>query len=229
MSESDSISSPNDDSGQRDSGSDSSSGLRSRWMLRLTPQEMYTFEEVVTYLSQYFDRFLVCEEKHPKLHFHCILDPGPDFEELHDGDVRGIIKAFLDSYWPIKAKGWGIAQYHLQCSTNPSKAMSYTLKQKSKKYFTGFSEQEIEAFVALSFPKNDRTTFVEKFRELKKNFQESEMTILDFMSQFGILKSQYDQMVNPAHAYQYALSAQVKRDNHESYNIMARYLKSLEI
>lgn len=228
------LSSPNDDSDLSDSGSDSppndqSTGLgESYWMLRLTPQEMYKLEDVEAYFQQYFNSFLICEEKTPKLHFHCILVADPEFEELHEGDVRGIVKSFLDVYWPVKSKGWGIAQYHLQQSNKPSKAFSYTLKQKGRKLWKGFSDDEINAYIESSFPKNDRNSFVDLFRTLKKDFHEDpQMQIIDFMDRFGVLKSNFDQMVNPAHAYGYALSAQIKRDNRESRSIMRRYLENL--
>lgn len=232
MSDSESLSSPNDDSGQSASGQETDhdqSALFTRWMLRLTPLKMYDFEDARKFLSDHFSRFLICEEL-PKQHFHIVLDVSSDEASLHDDDIRGLIRStFLDAYWPApRPVGFGNKQYNLQIAKKPNECISYTLKQKGRKYFTGFTQEEIDAHAADSFPKNDRVTFVDLYRELKKEFHESEMSLFEFGDRFQILKSKFDQGVDPASTYKFALSALIKRDNRESGNVFRNYLESLK-
>lgn len=218
---------PTQDSDISDSGSVAThdSALLSTYVVRITPCDKFTFQQVVDFLkgNESFYSYVVSRETVPREHFHIVIqtDISVDIE-----DVRGDIRFFILPFWTDSSgrapKGFGNKQYNLQISNDLNAAVSYCVKLGEYEY-EGFEEDYILERKAASFDKKKPCNFKSEYRDLSNKFQESDMDIREFMIEFCNLKAKYDQQINMAHVYGYALSNLFKRDKN-SEEFVENYL-----
>jgi len=198
------------------------------FILRITPPEDNDYFSFIIEKFKHYDGFdyLITEEisKEGVLHYHIVCKCSDPFETFQNWARKEIVYILYPAPRP---KGFGIKQWHCTVSDNPHNAVVYALKEVKitrRFYYSGYTEEYIEECMNDSFTKSNRSAFTNDFTELKKKFQESSMTIEEFMDQFIILKGKHDQMVNLSHAYQYALSALVKRDPSAATKLVRSFL-----
>lgn len=206
--------------------SDSSdSGIIDTYVIRITPHDKFTFEQVAQYIRDepMFYKFVIGQETVPRVHFHIVVQVDPTFTE---DDVRGTVKAFLIPYWQTEhmklPKGFGNKQYNLQLSNDVDSAVKYALKEKDY-VFEGFDPDYISAMADQSFTKKKTSNFKSEYRDLCESYQSSDMDIREFMILLCNLKAKYDQMINMNHIHGYALTQQVKREGNAS-DLVENYL-----
>lgn len=218
---------PNNDSDPSDSGSvnpldELMSGIDEdevvNYVIRLTTCQKYAFEDVIEFFKKEFvvTRFVAgLEEDHTdNEHVHLVVTVDKSLSEL---DIRDLVRNFLQRYFinPLTGKfvqGFGNKHYNLKLCRDLPKAISYACKQK-KYHNECFDVTFVEDCVARSFTKNKPSDFKNKYRELCTTFQDSDMSIREFMTRFVLLKSEFGQQVQLNVAYGYALSNEIKRDN----------------
>lgn len=193
----------------------SDDGLLSTYVIRITPHDKFTFEQVAQIFKDepLLTKYVLSKETVPREHYHAVIQCDISVEE---DDIRGFVKSIIIPYWedPVSHKlprGFGNKQYNLQISQDVDKAVSYAVKQGDY-VFEGFEEHYILSRKTESFDKKKTSNFKSEYRDLCQQFQESTMDLREFMVQYVLLKSKYDQMVNIAHAYGYAISQQIKRE-----------------
>lgn len=211
---------PNQDDG------DSDNGLTSHYVVRITPHEKFSFDQLHEFIQAepQICRYVIGKEQVPQEHYHLVLTTDISVEIQ---DVRDIVRAFIVPYWEQDGKcpkGFGNKQYNLQLSTNVDKAISYVLKEMIEYRYEGWSDEYIELRKAESFTKKKPTEFKSEYRELCTRFQESDMDIRDFMIAFVQLKAKYGQQVVMSHAYGYALSNLIQRDPSSADDLVENYL-----
>lgn len=203
------------------------------FLLRITPPEDYpdTFgflqRTMLEYVGDSTIPFLIAEEISVKgvLHYHIVCKPGADSLEDFKDWARESIMAVL--YPPPRARGFGIKQWHCTEADNVDRAIAYALKcaKVTKRFwYSGYKDEYIEKMKSESFTKSDRPSFSIDFLALKKRFEESNMTIEEFMEHFIMLKAKHQQMVNLTHAYQYALSSLIARDPSQSQGLVRSFM-----
>lgn len=187
------------------------------FILRLTPMEKYSMEDVKDWLDENFDFYVIAQESKPKLHYHVVVET-----ELED--MRPLVQKFLYKYWPERPRGWGNAQYNLQWSTQPLRAISYVFKDKEIFFYKGYEEEFIDELRAKSFPKKSPNTFKLEYQELCNDYQVSDYDERWFMIKFIQLKAKYGQQVRLIDARAYALSNTIQRDPTTAEGIVEDYL-----
>lgn len=226
------LSLPNNDNEEEESAADDASNApMPTFLLRITPPEDYpdSFGFLQRTMAEYVGEapFLIAEETSVKgvLHYHivckCIADTLEGFKDW----VRDSIMAVL--YPPPRLRGFGIKQWHCTAADNADRAIAYALKcaKVTKRFwYSGYKDEYIEKMKSESFVKSDRPSFSIDFLALKKRFEESNMTIEEFMEHFIMLKAKHQQMVNLTHAYQYALSSLIARDPLQSKGLVRSYM-----
>lgn len=196
----------------------SDSGLLATYVIRITPYDKFSFQQVAEYIKAepYYLNYVLSRELVPREHFHIVVQTDLTFDIE---DVRGSIRAFIIPYWQNEQfklpRGFGNKQYNLQVSDNVDGAVSYAVKQ-NEILFEGFTEDYIEQRKAESFDKKKPSNFKSEYIDLSNRFQESTMDIREFMIEYCNLKAKYDQQINLSHAYGYALSNSIKRDENAS-------------
>lgn len=188
------------------------------YVIRFTPMEKYTLDDVKTWLSQ-FDCWLVAVEVTPKLHYHIVIK-----SDLELAVVKDLIRKFLYVYWPKRERGWGSAQYNCQVADDIDLAVSYALKDRLERHFSGFTEEYITERLEASFPRKSVSNFKIEYQDLCTKFQESSMDVRQFMIAFVTLKAKYGQQVRMSDAYSYALSNLVRRDPTSADELVEEYL-----
>lgn len=217
MSEGSSLPTQDEDQDDQSSAFSNTSGIP--YVLRLTPQGKYTLTDVVDFLEENWDYYIIGTEKKGTMeeHFHIVIDAIVD--------PRKTVQQFLYHYWPSRPRGWGNAQYNLAESTNEEKAISYASKMKDYQ-FAGYTEEYIAECAKKSFVINKVANFSTEFQKLNKDFQEDlSMDLSSYMTSFQLLKAKYGQPINMSQAYNYGLSALVKRDPSEADNNTSSYLR----
>lgn len=205
-----STSSPNqDDDSQIDGQSVSTSDLNGYcYVVRLTPMEKYSLEDLKKFLTEMDNHsWILAVESKPKLHYHCVIENDDGID-----DFKKRIRSFLYTYWDVRPRGWGNAQYNCQVAQDKNRAISYALKDREVYYYEGYDQEYIDYCLRKSFTKKSPSTFKVEYRELCHKFQTTDMDNEEFMTQFVTLKSRYGQKVSPEDAYGYALSNSIQRD-----------------
>lgn len=204
-----------------DGQSVSTSGLNGNcYVVRLTPMEKYSLEDLKKFLTEMDNHsWILAVETKPKLHYHCVIENDDDMD-----DFKARIRSFLFTYWEVRPRGWGNAQYNCQVCNDKRRAISYALKDKEEYYYEGYDQAYIDWCIQESFPRNSPSTFRVEYRELCERFQASDMEIGEFMVQFIILKSKYGQQVRVVDAYSYAISNAVKRDPSYASSLVQDFL-----
>jgi len=138
--------------------------FRNHFVIRMTPQEKYSLDDVKLFLQQAFqeDSWVAAREIVPKEHFHIVLETSLEIKE-----VKTNILTFLHMYWPDgqRPRGWGNAQYNCQVvnelleeevviyRTKFRKAIAYALKDREEYVFNEIDQEFIDECIALSFQK----------------------------------------------------------------------------
>lgn len=178
------------------------------YVVRFTPMEKYSLEQLKKFLTEMDNHsWILAVESKPKLHYHCIIENDDDID-----DFKKRIRSFLFTFWDVRPRGWGNAQYNCQLCEDKDRAIAYALKDQEEYYYEGYDQEYIDYCLSKSFSKNSPSTFKVEYRELSEKFQISDMEIDEFMSSFITLKAKYAQQVRLVDAYGYALSNAVKRD-----------------
>lgn len=191
------------------------------YVIRITPCDKFTFQQVAEYLSDepFFLNYVIGRETVPQEHFHIVVQTDESFTI---DDVRGSIRAFIIPYWQDDKfklpRGFGNKQYNLQLSTTSDLAVSYAVKL-NEFLFDGFTEEYIEERRAQSFDKKKPSNFKSEYIDLCNKFQTSDMDVRQFMVSYCNLKAKYDQQINLNHAYGYALSNEIKRDKNAEFYV----------
>lgn len=225
---------PNLESDRSDNGQNSDDGLDDsmlvNYVLRVTPHGKFTFDEFVEYVQNTPEicRYIIgIENDTANEHYHvvCSCDISIPIE-----DLRGLIRFFIAPFWVDKEgkcpRGFGNKQYNLQICKDLNAAVSYAVKLKNYKYEC-FDDDYVSVRASESYTKKRPDTFKIEYQKLCKDFQESAMTLHEFMVKFVNLKAQYGQQVVMSHAYAYALSNQVRRDGNADY-LVKKYLSNIK-
>lgn len=204
---------------------ESDSGIVDTYVVRLTPHEKFTFQELHDLLKEEYQisSYVLSRELVPQEHFHLVVEVDSVVSEQ---DVRDIFRAFLIPYWEVDHKlprGFGNKQYNLQVAEDVTKAISYCVKDKDY-VFEGYSAIYIQECAAASFSKKKPSDFKTEYRDLCTKFQDSTMDIREFMIQFSQLKAKYGQQVNIPHAYNYALSNLILREPDRAEDFVENFL-----
>lgn len=199
-----------------------------QYLIRLTPYEKYTMDEVIVLLKDISDRWIVTEEFESAQHFHVVICCDYTMTTM-----RRVIREFLRPYFADPktdkfVRGFGNTQYNAQECEDIDLAISYCLKTYKKnpelKYeYVGFTEEYINARKEASFEKKSKDTFKAEFYKLREEFS----TINDYMIKYVKLCSKYERMVNMHHAYQYAMSAAVSKDESVADQLVGDYLNKI--
>lgn len=198
---------PNEDSGQSDSGSSvyDEDDFTNVYVVRMTPYDKYTLDELKAYLSEMdCSSWVLGVESKPQIHYHLVIEHDDD---LNDLKLR--IRSFLDKYWPPgqRARGFGNKQYNCQICDDKQKAISYAIKERTYEYY-GYDPDYIESLLEKSFTKNAPGSFNVELKLLNERFTDIRQYMIDFM----ILKAKYGQQVNPQTAWAFANSIAIKHD-----------------
>lgn len=210
---------PTQDNDQSDHDQDSvifEDDGRTAFVIRLTPDEKYTEDDVLTWLKDKFDFWVIGTETKPQLHFHIVVSTFLD-------DIKPLVRDFLYKYWPVRERGWGNKQFNCTFSENEDQGVSYAIKEGKYQFF-GYEEDYIKERYEASFKKNSTVSFTTEFALLKKEFGDTDMDTRTFMTKFCLLKAKYNQMVNISHAYQYSLSVLFNRDPSQAESFVENYL-----
>nr|QKN88906.1 MAG: replication-associated protein [Cressdnaviricota sp.] len=193
------------------------------YVIRLTPQGKYEVQDVERWLRSQtrFSSWVLATETLPRKHYHLVVSVSNFDEDAFD--IKPLVREFLFTYWPIRERGWGNAQYNCQLTQDLTQAITYAVKEKTFIY-EGYAPEFIEECSKNSFTKNSTKTFTIEFNELKTQFLTEDMEPKTFMVKFIQLKAKYSQMVNVSHAYQYMLSLQVQKDPQYALEIAENYL-----
>lgn len=192
--------------------------FRNTYVVRFTPLGKYTFEQVVQWLKDYFQFWIIAVESLPQVHYHMVIDHDEGLKEMKEL-CRGFI---YEKFGPEDRKrGFGNKQYNCQLAKPRteenadmvSPAISYCLKDKEHYEYQGYEPDFIERCVQESFPKKSVESFKVELRNLLDKFAATRtMDVRDFMVEFCLLKAKYEQTVVPSHAYGFANSALIRRD-----------------
>lgn len=215
---------PNSDSDQDDGDqSVSTSELNTYvYVIRLTPMEKYSIDDLKQFLSGMDNKaWLLAVESSPKLHYHCVIENDRDIDE-----IKKLLRNFLFTYWPVRPRGWGNAQYNCQVCEDKDRGISYALKDREEYYYDGYEQEYLDRCLSESFPKNSPSTFKVEYRELCDKFQGSDMEIDEFMVHFITLKAKYGQQVRVHDAYAYALSNSISRDGSVADTVVKDFLST---
>lgn len=210
---------PNQDDGNSDSG------LTSTYVIRITPYEKFSFQELHDFIRDEVEicKYVIGRELVPQEHFHLVLVTDISVELQH---IKDIIRAFIVPFWSVEGKcpkGFGNKQYNAQVSEDCDKAVSYAVKL-GEYVFEGFEDDYIQQQKAESFEKKKPSNFKVEYRNLCDKFQGSDMDIREFMTEFSLLKARYGQQVRMTDAYSYALSNLFLRDPSQVDHFVDNYL-----
>jgi len=197
------------------------------YLVRITAYDKFTFEELKTFIDNEFQiaRYIIGEELLPKRHYHLVLTTDVSFSMVN---MRDLIKAFLIPLWKTVGhtlpRGFGNKQYNCEEADSEEGGVTYALKEKGNMCYVGYTPEYIAKCIEQSFTKKDTKSFSKELQLLRDEFQSSNMDIKEFMTNFVILKSKYDQMVNMQHAYQTALSQLIQRNPEQAEDYVINYL-----
>lgn len=219
---------PTQDRDIRDSDQQSQQDDLVHYVVRITPYDKFTFDELRNRIDEepYIFKYVIAQEVQPQVHYHLVLTTDESFDIQQ---VKDIIRAFITPFWHNEdthrlPRGFGNKQYNCQVATDVDQAISYALKDCKEFHQVGWDQKYIDERIASSFTKKDIKTFSLELQQLQKEFQESDMDISGFMTAFIRLKSRYNQMVNMQHAYQYALSQLIQRNPEQASDFVINFL-----
>lgn len=183
----------------------------SLYMLRLTPFDKYTREDVKELMECHEAQWIMSNEysKAGKNHFHVIFAVDIEYE-----DVRQHIRDFLSRYFPpeLSKRGDANKQYNLKVVNDFDVAVSYIIKDGVYSYSSDIDPLYVKHRFEKSFKKYDKETFAKKLEELKAEFKDDKrITIIQFCTRFVQLKAEYRQPINMNYIYQMAVSCDVNR------------------
>lgn len=221
---------PNREEDLSDSDSLSTSSLSlSYYAIRITSHGKFTYDELKAFLEAepVLCRYVVGRETVPQEHFHIVA--GVD-DSIQIQDVKDIIRAFICPLWQTESgslpRGFGNKQYNCQLSVDVDRAVSYALKLQDYTY-VGFSDDYIASRLAESFEKKKPSNFKSEYMVLCTRFQESDMDVREFMTEYCQLKAKYGQQVRMSDAYGYALSNLIMRDPSQAEDFVENYLNKV--
>lgn len=191
------------------------------YMLRMTPFEMYSLEDLKQWLDLTTTAWIVgSEQKAGKLHYHCCI-----FTRVELDQYRKIVLKYLHGYWPTRPRGWGGAQYNLQSVDKQDKAISYSVKDGDYSFSVHIDEAALKQRVNASFAKYDKVEFQKEYTALLDKYKtDMSMKIKDFMVAFMQLKGKYRQPIKMSYIYEVALANEVHRNPQHAINVAASYL-----
>jgi len=202
---------PNNDDDQSDSGSEISERDKpDTYVIRVTPDDIdkFDYDTFKKMIRDYWPTFLIAKEVSPRHHFHIVIQ-----SYFSPFNTREMFKSnVIYQLWPSpRPRGFGNKQWNFQEATDPQKAISYAVKDHEYEY-EGYDPDDILYAEQESFSKNKPSDFKQEFVSLNKEFQESDMTQKEYVTRFITSKAKFGQMVNVSHAYQYSVSAMIRRD-----------------
>lgn len=203
---------PNNDDDHSDSGSEISVlDTADTYVIRVTPDDIdkFDYDNFKKLIRDYWPTFLIARETSPRVHFHIVLQ-----SYFSSFNTREMFKSnIIYQIWKApRPRGFGNKQWNFQEAEDPQKALSYAVKDHEYEY-EGYDPDDISYAEQESFSKNKPSDFKQEFQQLNKDFQEDDtITQNEYMVRFISSKSKYGQMVNVSHAYQYSVSAMIRRD-----------------
>lgn len=151
---------PTQDYDSSDSGLSEEGSELVSYVIRITPCDKFTFQQVVEYIRDepFYLNYVVSRELVPREHFHIVVQTDSSFTIE---DVRGSIRAFIIPFWQDDKfklpRGFGNKQYNLQLAEDLDRAVSYAVKL-GEFSFEGFSQEYINERLAESFEKKSPAT-----------------------------------------------------------------------
>lgn len=138
----------------------SDSGILSTYVIRITPCEKFSFQQVVEYIKDEpaFFKYVISKETVPREHFHLVIQTDVEVDET---DVREHIRSFIIPFWSQDGKlprGFGNKQYNLQVSDDVDRAISYAVKL-GEYVFEGYTPEYIKERYDSSFDKKKPCNF----------------------------------------------------------------------
>jgi len=214
------------DSDQSDNDESVDEGILVHWVVRLTPYDKFTDEQLIKWLDDEFKftRVIVGKETVPQVHYHLVIQTDISYDE---DQIRLAIRCFMDPLWCDEngklPRGYGNKQYNMQSCQDVDKAVSYAVKL-GKYWNLGFDDTYVEERKAASFTKNKKKDFQSEYQLLCTKFQTTDMDLREFMISYVQLKASYGQQVVITHAYAYGLSNLIKRDPERATNLVDNFL-----
>lgn len=193
-------------------------------LVRLTPYEAFTYEQLHKFVSDYFPKWIIARETTSKgvFHYHVVV-------ETDDDDPKHLFQTQIHIWWPVRPRGFGNKQWNFQFADDEHLGVTYALKYKDYT-FGGYDAEYIKSREEESFTKSTRSSFQDDFQLLRNKFQEDEsMTLKSFIVEFVQLKAKHGQMVNLSQAHQYGLSELVRRDPLQAEGLVAGFMTKLNI
>jgi len=183
------------------------------YVIRLTPADdegniLYHIQDVVKeYLEENFFIYIITEELKPHQHYHIYVE-----SDLKHDEVKQLQRNFIYSYYPVRPRGFGTKQHSCLISENPLNAIIYTLKQRGQIFYSGFTEEFIDACRKQSFEKKEND-FEAELRVMTEEFLKNKnIEPMGFTADIAILYSRYDKNVCWKNINNYVNSKMIKRD-----------------
>lgn len=180
------------------------------YMIRLTPFDAYTFEDMEEHLFKNWDGKWVCGQEissKDKPHFHLIVNVDYGKE-----DMRCDIKNFLNIFFDTWEKADGNKRYNLQVAESIEKAIQYTIKDKNHRYGNKINTEFITACENKSYAKYDKCTFMSELQKIRESFKADEYNARQAKINFALLKGKYGQSVDVNMINKRVLSWEIEKD-----------------
>jgi len=196
------------------------------YVIRFTPVgdtpdvQVYSFEQILDEFLHQFETWTVSQEKSSKgiIHFHIYLESRESLEE-----VKKLVRLFIYPYYPDRKRGFGTKQYNCQLSDNPLKGIMYALKQRGEYYFSGFTQEFIDACIKSSFEK-EASDFEKEVAELSQEFLNSNMDPYLYAEKLCIIYSQFDKRIHFKDIQGIINSKIIKRDPSQASYLVKKNL-----
>lgn len=222
-----------------------------KFVIRLTPGEFYTFENVQNWLLEKYpeEPWVIATELEPNKHFHIVLTTALNLSEMKECIVEHILKYKRDpetGKLPRGAPGYDCRIAMTEAETRVKlknkyyymmdRAVSYCLKDQKRadggvrKFKAhGYTPEYIEKCIAEGYPRNKKSTMISELRKLKEDYMGSEMTEKEFMIKYMDLKGAVcDQPVRLMDAEAQTNSMYIKKYGDGSENLYNNYFKHRE-
>lgn len=182
---------------------------------------LYNFTEIMEDFihGNNLDIYIVTCERKPYLHFHIYIETDQKLDK-----VKKMVQAFIYPYYPNRVRGFGTAQLYCQIAENPLQCITYSLKQKGRLEWSGFTQEFIDECLKHTFEKKD-TDFEKELRDLTELFLSDDLiSPTTFGSQVALLYSKFDKRVHWKDIQGYVNSKLIKRDPDQAFLMASKFL-----
>lgn len=182
---------------------------------------LYGFEEILDDFihKNSIDIYVITCERKPYIHYHIYIE-----SPLKITEVKKLVQAFIYPYYPNRVRGFGTAQLYCMPSEEPLQCITYSLKQKGRLEWSGFTQEFIDECLKHCFEKKD-TDFEKELSDLTELFlSDNTINPVDFGARIALLYSKFDKRVHWKDIQGYVNSKLIKREPSQSYIMAAKYL-----